>query len=323
MGRLRGGDLIDLKVEENHARLDMPLMPTISKAASQIKESRIRRLTVEAIRHKAANLAQAFPDYAPPPSFVEAIRTSSASGLHQYTDTWGTFATRKLVADYVKRFHPTAQLDPDANVLITLGAMEAMTDALFVALDPGDEAIVLEPFYECFVAQILSRHGVPRFVRLERDDLGDFVLDLAAVERAFTPRTRAVLLNTPGNPSGKVFTKQEITSLLDICRRRSAWLICDETYDQIYFTNSRPISVADVDPSFSNSVLLSGFGKTFGVTGWRIGYLVSNEEFMRFVRPAHDFNTICAVSIVQEALPTRFRCEVLGQGIQPSTSDQL
>lgn len=283
----------------------MQQQPAVSQAAQLVKESRIRRLTIEAITHGAANLAQAFPDYAPPPQFIEAIqRAASRPDRHQYTDTWGTKEARQAVAGYIARFHPDVAVDPNTNLLITLGAMEAMNDALFVALDPGDEAIVLEPFYECFVAQILSRHGRPRFVRLEPDGRGGFALDLDAVERAFTPRTRALLLNTPGNPSGKVFTRSEIEALLDLCRRHGAWLISDETYDQIYFTADRPASVADVDPSFSHSVLLSGFGKTFAVTGWRLGYLVGNEEFIRHVRPPHDVNTICAVSIVQEALPT-------------------
>lgn len=277
----------------------------ISQGARQVKESRIRRLTIEAIAHGAANLAQAFPDYAPPDRFIDAIQRAAARpDRHQYTDTWGTKDARQAVADYIARFHPGVTIDPNTNVLITLGAMEAMNDALFVALDPGDEAIVLEPFYECFVAQILSRHGRPRYVRLERDGRGGFALDLDAVERAFTPRTRALLLNTPGNPSGKVYTRSDIEALLDLCRRHQAWLISDETYEQIYFTADRPVSVADVDPSFSQSVLLSGFGKTFAVTGWRIGYLLGNEEFIRHVRPPHDVNTICAVSIVQEALPT-------------------
>jgi aspartate/methionine/tyrosine aminotransferase len=281
--------------------------PVISRGARQVRESRIRRLTIEAIAHKALNLAQAFPDYAPLPAFVEAIRTAASSSRHQYTDTWGSRDARQHVVDYVHRFHHGVQLDPDANVLLTLGAMEAMNDALFVALDPGDEAVVLEPFYECFVAQILSRHGVPKFVRLEQDGSGGFVLDLASVERAFTPRTRALLLNTPANPTGKIYSRAAIEALLDICRRHGAWLISDETYEQIFFTRERPVSVADVDPSFTHSVLLTGFGKTFAVTGWRIGYIVANQEFIRAVRPPHDVNTICAVAIVQEALPTLTR----------------
>lgn len=282
------------------------MLPTakVSKAATQVKESRIRRLTIEAIQNRAVNLAQAFPDYSPPAQFVEAIRAACTTSLHQYTDTWGTLATRKLIAEYITRFHPNAHPDPDANVLVTIGAMEAMNDALFVALDPGDEAIVLEPFYECFVAQILSRHGVPRYVALESDSDRGFALDLQKVEAAFTPRTRAVLLNSPGNPSGKVFTRAEIEGLLEICRRHGAWLISDETYEHIYFTGTPPVSIADIDPLFTNSVLLSGFGKTFAVTGWRLGYLVANEEFIRHVRPPHDVNTICAVPMVQEALPT-------------------
>ena len=280
----------------------MTTHPPIASAAKGLKESRIRRLTVEAVRYRAANLAQAFPDYAPPQEFVDVLMTAAASNRHQYTDTWGAAETRCAVSGYVHRFHPEVKPDPDRNVLITIGAMEAMNDALFVALDPGDEAIVLEPFYECFVAQILSRHGVPLYVRLDEDGEGGFALDLNRLEAAFTARTRAVIVNTPSNPSGKVFSRAELEGILDICRRHGAWLISDETYEQIYFDGHRPASVIDVDPDLVNSVVVSGFGKTFAVTGWRIGYLIANDEFMRHVRPAHDVNTICAVSHVQEAL---------------------
>src|SRR5690349_19770159 len=128
--------------EESEHRMTTP--PPISDGARSVKESRIRRLTIEAIRHNATNLAQAFPDYAPPQGFVEALISAASSNMHQYTDTWGAYETRRAVSDYIHRFHPGAKPDPDDNVLITLGAMEAMNDALFVALDPGDEAIVLE-----------------------------------------------------------------------------------------------------------------------------------------------------------------------------------
>lgn len=280
------------------------ICPPVSQGAKLVKESRIRRLTIEAIRHKAANLAQAFPDYAPPQQFIEVLRSAAATSMHQYTDTWGAAETRRAVANYVRRFHPSANLDPDANVLITIGAMEGMNDALFVALDPGDEAIVLEPFYECFVAQIFSRHGVPKYVRMAEDGQGGFKLDMALLEAAFSQRTRAVIVNSPSNPGGKVFSRAELEGILDLCRRHKVWLISDETYEHIYFDGQKPVSVIDVDPGLEHSVLVSGFGKTFSVTGWRAGYLVANEEFMRHVRPPHDVNTICAVSHVQQAIVT-------------------
>jgi aspartate/methionine/tyrosine aminotransferase len=280
----------------------MPAHPPISDGARGVKESRIRRLTIEAIRHGATNLAQAFPDYSPPQGFVEALLSAATSNMHQYTDTWGAYETRSAVADYIHRFHPAVKPDPDDNVLITIGAMEGMNDALFVALDPGDEAIVLEPFYECFVAQILSRHGVPRYVRLKEDGVGGFTLDLNVLESAFTRRTRAVIVNSPSNPGGKVFSRHDMKAILDLCQRHQAWLISDETYEHIYFDGHRPVSAIDVDPGLNNSVLISGFGKTFSVTGWRAGYLVANEEFLRYARPPHDVNTICAVSHVQKAL---------------------
>jgi len=276
--------------------------PAISRSAAEVKESRIRRLTIEAIRHNATNLAQAFPDYPPPQAFVEALIAAATSSTHQYTDTWGSYETRCAVSDYVRRFHPGVRTDPDKNVLITIGAMEGMNDALFVALDPGDATIVLEPFYECFVAQILSRRGVPRYVRLDEDGEGGFLLDLNRLESALSGRTRAIIVNSPCNPSGKVFTRTELEGVLDICRRHGVWLISDETYEHIYFNGHRPISVIDVDPDLETSVLIAGFGKTFAITGWRVGYLISNEEFVRNTRPAHDVNTICAVSPVQKAL---------------------
>lgn len=269
-----------------------------------VRESRIRSVSIEAINHGAISLAQAFPDYAPQQPFIEAVLQATArADSHQYTDPAGTREARTAIASYIKRFHPAADVDPDANVLITLGAMEAMNDALFVALDPGDEAVVIEPYYECFVAQILSRHGVPRYARLTLGPGGRWALDIEAVERAFTSRTRALLLNTPGNPSGKVYTHAEIEALLELCQRHGAWLISDETYDQIYFTAERPASVIDVDPSLSQSVLLGGLGKTFGITGWRAGYLLGNDEFMRRAKPIHDVTTVCAVSMVQAAIP--------------------
>lgn len=269
-----------------------------------VRESRIRSVSIDALNHGAISLAQAFPDYAPQPVFIEAmLQATSRADSHQYTDPSGSREARKAIVDYIRRFHPAANVDPDSNVLITLGAMEAMNDALFVALDPGDEAVVIEPYYECFVAQILSRHGVPRYAQLAQGTGGRWTLDIDAVERAFTSRTRALVLNTPGNPSGKVYTRSEIEALLELCRRHGAWLISDETYDQIYFTAEQPASIIDVDPSLSQSVLVSGLGKTFGITGWRVGYLIGNDEFMRRARPIHDITTVCAVSMVQAAVP--------------------
>jgi aspartate/methionine/tyrosine aminotransferase len=279
---------------------DYPTLPGIGR----VTESRIRRLTIEAVHHNATNLAQAFPDYAAPKCFVEALISAATANSHQYTDTWGTYETRRAVADYVHRFHRSICPDADKNVLITIGAMEAMNDALSVVLNPGDEAIVLEPYYECFVAQILSRHGVPRHVRLPEDGSGGFELDLGRLESACNERTRAVIVNSPSNPGGKVFSRSEMLALLEVCRRRGIWLLSDETYEHIYFDGHRPVSVIDVDPGLSNSVLIGGFGKTFAVTGWRAGYMVANEEFMRAVRPYHDVNTICAVSHVQQAIIT-------------------
>ena len=262
-----------------------------------IRESVIREMTRLAIQHNAINLSQGFPDFAPPPEVLQAAVDAIQNGLNQYTITWGYPPLRQKLAElYTQRLG--WQVDPDEHVVVTCGVTEALAAAMLAVLNPNDEIIVIDPAHETFrpAAQIADARPVSVVLPSPA-----FRLDPQRLEAAITPRTKALILNTPHNPSGRVFDDEEIAGVIDVVTRHDLILITDEIYDQILYDGRKHVSPGSLAPLKNRTITIGGLGKTYAITGWRLGYAIAPASLARAVKPAHDFLTICAATPLQVA----------------------
>jgi len=244
------------------------------------------------------NLAQGLPDFDPPAEVVDALSAAvRRSENHQYGFTWGSPAFREAIAEKTKRINGI-DADPETDVTVTCGVSEGVAAAVLALTEPGDEVIILEPWYENYVPACVLAGARPRFVRLRRPD---FRLDAAALSRAVTPRTRLILVNTPGNPSGRVFTREELGEIARLCERHGVIAVTDEIYEHIFFDGHRHVSLGSLPGMEERTVTLSGLGKTYAVTGWRVGWAVAAPPLTALLRKVHDYLTICAPTAFQDA----------------------
>ena len=262
-----------------------------------MRESFIREMTRVAIKYNAINLSQGFPDYDTPPEVVEAAKAALGSGMNQYGITWGIAPLRQAIAATMARRYGL-KFDPDRDITVTCGVTEAMSVIFMSLLDPGDEVIVIEPFHEGFQPQIKFAGGTPVFVALEEPD---YLLDAGRVRAAITPRTKAIIVNTPHNPTGRVFTREELGGVARLCQEFDLVAITDEIYDRIIYDGRQHIPMATLPGMAERTITTGGFGKTYAVTGWRMGYVCAQEPFIGAIRTVHDFTTICAPVPLQAA----------------------
>ena len=244
------------------------------------------------------NLAQGLPDFDPPRELLRALRTAIRdSQSHQYGFTWGVPEFREAVAKKSARFNGIVA-HPDTEVTVTCGVSEGVAAAVLALTEPGDEAVILEPWYENYVP-VCALAGVrPRFVALRPPD---FRLDVRALARAITPRTRILFVNTPGNPSGRVFSREELTEIARLCQRHGLIAVTDEIYEHIWFDGHRHVSLAALPGMEDRTVTLSGLGKSYAVTGWRVGWATAAAPLTALLRKVHDYVTICAPTAFQLA----------------------
>jgi N-succinyldiaminopimelate aminotransferase len=253
-----------------------------------------------AVQYGAVNLGQGFPDF-PGPDFVKAAaRAAIDADLNQYAISHGAPRLRRAIAATWERDWGRA-IDPDAEITVTSGATEAIADAMLAFLNPGDEVVVFEPFYDAYVPVITFAGGVPRYVTLRPPDWSFDPDELAA---AFGPRTRLVLLNTPHNPTGKVFTEAELTQIGALAEQHDALIVTDEVYDRIVFTDTgaRHIPIATLPGMWERTLTLNSTGKTFSMTGWKIGYSVGPAPLNNALRAVHQFVTFATSTPFQEAM---------------------
>ncbi len=262
---------------------------------------------------KAVNFAQGFPDFDPDPRILDAAAKALRGGFNQYATTWGAPSLRQAVA----RKYTTAwgrTVDADAEVTVSCGATEAMIAAMLAAVDPGDEVIVFEPFYENYGPDCVISGAVPRFVTLRPPD---WSFDPDQLRAAFTPRTRAIVVNTPHNPSGKVYSREELALIASLCVEHDAIAITDEIYEHLVY-RGKHISMATLPGMAERTITISGASKTYSVTGWRIGWLIAPPSLTTGIRKVHDFLTVGAAHPLQVAiaqaleLPPSFYVELLG-----------
>src|SRR5688572_30293031 len=259
-------------------------------------ESVIRGMTRLANEHGAINLSQGFPDFPAPDLLKEAAARAITSDLNQYAITWGAKRLREaLAAKYAEWYD--MPVDPLTQITVTCGATEAMAAVLLATVDPGEEVIVLEPFYENYGPDAVLCDAKPVFVPLNPGE----PLDLDRVAAAFSSRTRAIVVNTPNNPSGRVLTRAELEGIARLCQRYDALAITDEIYEHIYYEGTH-IPMAKLDGMADRTITISGASKTFSVTGWRVGTIISPPPLTDAIRKVHDFLTVGAPAPFQEAV---------------------
>ncbi|HSS61705.1 MAG TPA: aminotransferase class I/II-fold pyridoxal phosphate-dependent enzyme [Candidatus Limnocylindrales bacterium] len=262
---------------------------------------------------RAINFAQGFPDFDPDPRILDAATRALRDGYNQYATTWGAPQLRQAIA--LKQSAAWGrEVDPDTEVTVACGATEAMMAAMLAAVDPGDEVIVFEPFYENYGPDCVISGAVPRFVALRPPD---WSLDLDELSAAFNERTRAIVVNTPHNPTGKVYTRSELEHIARLCIEHDVIAITDEIYEHLVY-QGRHVSIATLPGMAERTITISGASKTYSVTGWRVGWLIAPALLTSGIRKVHDFLTVGAAHPLQvavaEALAYRpsFYVELLG-----------
>jgi aminotransferase len=250
----------------------------------------IREMTRLSLTYDALNLSQGFPDFPAPEAVTRAAVEAIETHVNQYTVTWGIPALREAIAEKARRFNGL-NADPLTEVTVTCGAAEAMACALLSLVDPGDEVIVFEPFFETYVPDLLLCQGAPVYVPLHEPD---FRFDSEELRRAFTTRTRAIIVNTPHNPTGRVFDEAELRQIAELCQEHDVVAVTDEIYEFMTYDGHRHITLASLPGMWERTITISGFSKTFSVTGWRLGYAVAPAALTEPLRNVHDFLTVCA-----------------------------
>jgi aminotransferase len=260
-------------------------------------ESVIREMTRLAIRHGAVNLAQGFPDFAAPVDLKEAAIRAIEADHNQYTITWGAKVFRDAIAAKYLRSYGL-EVDPEREVTVTCGATEGMAASLLATTNPGDEVIVFEPFYESYHPDTLLCGAARKLVKLYAPD---WRFDADELRKAFSPRTKAIIVNTPHNPTGKVFTRAELTLIASLCQEFDTIAITDEIYEHIVYDGLEHVPLITLPGMRERTILVNSLSKTFSVTGWRVGWAIAAPELTTTVRKVHDFLTVNAATPLQYA----------------------
>ncbi len=254
-------------------------------------------MTRLAMRQGATNLAQGFPDFPAPAALKQAATQAIADDINQYAITWGAKPFRDAIAAKYRRTY-AMEFDPEREITVCCGATEGMIASLMAVLDPGDEVVLFEPFYENYGPDTQLCGAEPRYVRLREPD---WSFDPDDLRRAFTPRTKAIVLNSPNNPTGKVFTRAELESIAALCHEFDALAITDEIYEHILYDGAVHIPIASLDGMRERSILVNSMSKTYSVTGWRVGWVLAPPDLTDSIRKVHDFLTVGAAAPLQQA----------------------
>jgi aspartate/methionine/tyrosine aminotransferase len=278
-------------------------MNRMSERVQGFTESVIREMTRVVNQHGGVNLAQGMPNFPPPKEVLEAAHRAIDGDFHQYAITWGTPSLRRAIADKYRAFYGMA-IEPDLHVTVCCGSTETMLSTLLAVLNPGDEVIIFEPFYENYGPGCIISGAVPRFVPLEPPH---FTFDPDRLRQAVTPRTKAIVFNSPNNPTGKVFSRAELQIIADVCLQHDLLAVTDEIYEHIVYDGLGHTPIATLPGMAERTITISGISKSYSVTGWRVGYAVAPPDISVGIRRAHDFVTVGAPHPLQEAAVTALR----------------
>jgi aspartate/methionine/tyrosine aminotransferase len=280
--------------------------PYVSRKASLFTESVIREMTREAIKHEAVNLSQGFPDFAAPEDIKRAAMQAVADDINQYAITWGARDFRQAIARKTL-WYLGLDIDPETEITVTCGSTEGMIAAMMATVDPGEEVILFEPFYENYAPDAILSDARPRYVRLRAPD---WTFDPEELRAAFNERTKAIIVCNPNNPTGKVFTRDEMELIAALCREHDALCFTDEIYEHILYPRETTeedgatiehISMAQLEGMRERTVVVNSMSKTYSVTGWRVGYVLAPPAITNAIRKVHDFLTVGAAAPLQAA----------------------
>ena len=274
----------------------------LSDKVEHFTESVIREMTRQAMVHGAVNLAQGFPDFPAPADIKRAAQEAVASDVNQYAITWGAKNLRNAIARQMKVWQ-NIDVDPEKEITVCCGSTEAMISTLLAVCNAGDEVVIFEPFYENYGPDSVLSGAKPKFVKLSppREDGAEWTFDEKELRQAFAKHTKAIILNTPNNPTGKVFTRSELELIRDLCLEFDVLAITDEIYEHILYDGTEHISMASLEGMRDRTVTINGMSKTYSVTGWRVGWAVAPEKLTNAIRKVHDFLTVGAPAPLQEA----------------------
>ena len=274
----------------------------VSHKAAQFKESVIREMSRVAAKHKAVNLAQGFPDFPAPPEIKDAACRAIMNNHNQYAITWGTKSLRDgIVAKTLRDYG--VQLDPETNLTVCCGATEGMIASLMATVNPGEEVVVFEPFYENYGPDAILCGATPRFVSLNPPE---FSFDRAELAAAFNDKTRAIIINSPNNPTGRVFSRSDLEFIAELCQKYDVLAITDEIYEHILYDGAEHIPLWTLPGMAERTIAVNSVSKTYSVTGWRIGFIMASAELTASIRKVHDFLTVGASAPLQEACAEAF-----------------
>ncbi len=274
----------------------------LSDKVALFNESVIRDMTRQALLHGAVNLSQGFPDFPAPSEIKRAAQEAIAADVNQYAITWGTKNLRDAIARQM-RLWQGMEVDPERQITVCCGSTEAMISTLMAVCNPGDEIVIFEPYYENYGPDSVLSGAKPVFVKLHppRGADGEWTFDEAELRAAFHSNTKAIIVNTPNNPTGKVFTRKELELIRDLCVEHDVLAITDEIYEHIIYDDTEHISLATLDGMNNRTITINGLSKTFSVTGWRVGWAVAPPAITNAIRRVHDFLTVGAPAPLQEA----------------------
>ncbi len=277
--------------------------PLLSEKATRFTESVIRGMSVEARKYGAINLAQGMPDFPAPAEVKDAACRAIQADINQYAITWGARPLREAIAEHAA-WHLGLDVDPEVEITVTCGSTEAMLVALMGIINPGDEVILSQPFYENYWPDCVIAGATPRFVAVRPPD---WSFDPDELASAFNDRTKAIILCNPNNPTGKVFDRAELEHVAALCRKWDAIAITDEIYEHILYDGRPHVALASLDGMRERSVTIGGMSKTYGVTGWRVGTILAPPHLTAAFRQLHDFVSIGAAAPLQEAGAVAYR----------------
>ena len=262
-----------------------------------IVESVIREMTRLAARHNAVNLAQGFPDFPAPQVLKQAAADAIAADVNQYAITWGAKLFRDAIAAKYQR-HYGLEIDPEREITVCCGATEGMIASLLALSNPGDEVVIFEPYYENYGPDTLLANAQRKFVKLHPPD---WRFDPQELREAFSPRTKAIIVNSPGNPTGRVFDREELEYIASLCQEFDALAITDEIYEYILYDGAKHIPLMTLPGMRDRTVLVNSLSKSYSVTGWRVGWVVASPDLTESIRKVHDFLTVGAAAPLQQA----------------------
>jgi aspartate/methionine/tyrosine aminotransferase len=285
----------------------------LSDKVEHFTESVIREMTRQAMQYGAINLAQGFPDFPAPEEIKRAAQQAIADDLNQYAITWGSKSLREAIARQMQEWQGI-HVDPEREVVVCCGSTEAMIATLLAVCNRGDEVVVFEPFYENYGPDSILSGAKPRFVSLRPPPTadGEWSFDAQELREAVQHHSKAIILNTPNNPTGKVFTRKELELIRDLCVEHNVLAITDEIYEHILYDGAQHVSLARLEGMKERTITINGLSKSYSVTGWRVGWAVAPAAITNAIRKVHDFLTVGAPAPLQEAgaaalsLPARY-----------------